>query len=241
MIGRLWAVISVIGMIVCIGAAPASSQTAPCGRACLEEMADQYIEALIAHDSSRVPLADNVKFAENGIALEIGQGLWKTATAGPGVYRHYFADVKTGQVGLITTVKQNGRGQIFVLRLKLVAGKITEAEHLVINDSFSAGYYDKFKMDPLWLDETPPAERVSRDVLIATANKYYTGMQRNDPKGDYSFFHKDCNRIEHARRTTNMPPSNYGHSDNANFVTLGCEDQFKTGFLGFVTRIRNPG
>jgi hypothetical protein len=35
-----------------------------------------------------------------------------------------------------------------------------------------------------------------------------------------------------------MPPSNYGHSDIANFVTMGCEAQFQTGFLGFVTTIR---
>ena len=64
-------------------------------------------------------------------------------------------------------------------------------------------------------------------------------MQRNDPNGDYTFFHKDCNRIEHGRQTTNMPRSNYGHSDNSDFVTLGCEAQFQTGFLGFVTRIRD--
>ncbi|MEJ2247705.1 MAG: hypothetical protein P8Y80_16765 [Acidobacteriota bacterium] len=238
MIGKLWTVISVIGMMLSVGVAPATSQIAPCGRSCLEEMADRYIQALIAHDPSRIPLADNVKFVENGIALKLGQGLWKTATEGLGVYHHYFADIPAGQVGLITTVQQNGRGQIFTLRLKLAAGKITEVEHLVINDPFTASYYDRFKLDPLWLRETPPAERVSRDVLIATANKYYTGMQGNDPNGDYSFFHKDCDRFEHARQTTNMPPSKYGHSDNTNFVTLGCEDQFKTGFLGFVTRIR---
>lgn len=236
--GKLWAVILLIGTIAGSGAVTAYSQTVPCNRACLEEMADRYVEALISRDPSMIPLADNVKYVENGISLKPGQGLWKTATAGLGVYRHYFADVQAGQVGLITTLQQNGRGQIFTLRLKLEDGKIAEAEHLVINDSFTAGYYDKFKMDPLWLQETPPDERVSRAELVATANKYYTGMQRNDPKGDYSFFHKDCNRFEHARQTTNMPPSNYGHSDNPNFVTLGCEDQFKTGFLGFVTKIR---
>jgi hypothetical protein len=36
-----------------------------------------------------------------------------------------------------------------------------------------------------------------------------------------------------------MPPSNYGHSDIPNFVTMGCEAQFQTGFLGFVTGIRD--
>jgi hypothetical protein len=93
--------------------------------------------------------------------------------------------------------------------------------------------------DPLWTAAVPETSRSSRAELTALADRYYSGMQRNDPKGDYSFFHKACNRIEHGRQTTNMPPSNYGHSDIPNFVTMGCEAQFQTGFLGFVTSIRN--
>ncbi len=235
MIGKLRVVI--VAAFISLWIVPASGQSVGCDRACLEELAEQYLQALVAHDSSRAPLAADVRFVENGIALRPGQGLWKTST-GLGAYHHYFADIRAGQVGLITSVKLNGKAQILVLRLKLDAGKISEAEHLVINDSFSAAAYDKFKLDPLWLQETPPAERVSREILVATADKYYAGMQRNDPKGDYSFFHKDCNRVEHTRQTTNMPPSIYGHSNDSNFVTLGCEAQFQTGFLGFVTRIR---
>ena len=237
MVAKLWTVVAFFGTVMTIAIMPAFSQVPACDRVCLEGVADNYLKALIAHDPSRAPLADNVKYAENGIALKPGQGLWKIAT-GLGTYHHYFADIRAGQVGLISTVQQNGKRQIFVLRLKVTAGKITEAEQLIINDSFSASYYDKFKLDPLWLQNTPPAERVARDVLIKTADKYYTGMQGNDPKGDYSFFHKDCDRVEHARQTTHMPPSKYGHSDITNFVTMGCEDQFKTGFLGFVTKIR---
>ena len=37
-----------------------------CDRACLEKFADQYLDALVAHDPSQIPLADNVKFTENG-------------------------------------------------------------------------------------------------------------------------------------------------------------------------------
>ena len=97
--------------------------------------------------------------------------------------------------------------------------------------------YEKLKIDPLWLAQVPEAQRLSRDRLAALVNRYYTGMQGNDPHGDYSFFHKDCNRVEHGRQTTNNAPSNYGHSDIPNFVTMGCEAQFQTGFLGFVTLI----
>jgi hypothetical protein len=237
MIGKLWMVLAFFGTAIIIAIMPAFAQVTACDRACLEGVADNYLEALIAHDPSRVPLADNVKYVENGIALKPGQGLWKTAT-GLGTYRHYFADIRAGQVGLIASMQQNGKGQVLVLRLKVVAGKITEVEQMIINDGFSASSFDKYKLDPLWRQETPPAGRVARDALIAASNKYWAGMQENDGKGDYSFFHKDCDRFEHTRQTTNMPPSKYGHSDITEFVTMGCEDQFKSRLFGFVTRIR---
>ncbi len=237
MIGKLWIVVVFFGTVTIMAIMPAFSQTFTCDRACLERMADDYLNALIARDPSRVPLADNVLYVENGIALKPGQGLWKTAT-GLGDYRHYFADIRAGQVGLITSMQQNRKGQVLVLRLKVVAGKITEVEQMIINDGFSANSFEKYKLDPLWMRETPPAERVTRGELIAASNKYWTGMQENDGKGDYSFFHKDCDRFEHTRQTTNMPPSKYGHSDITEFVTMGCEDQFKSRLFGFVTRIR---
>ena len=36
-----------------------------------------------------------------------------------------------------------------------------------------------------------------------------------------------------------MPSEKYGHSNDEEFVTLSCRRQFQTGFLGFVTRIRD--
>jgi hypothetical protein len=85
----------------------------------------------------------------------------------------------------------------------------------------------------------PPEARLPRDQLIAVANRYLSGMERNNPNGDYSFFHDDCDRWEHARQTTNHDPAAYGHSTDRVFVTLSCREQFETGFLGFVTRIRD--
>jgi hypothetical protein len=135
-------------------------------------------------------------------------------------------------------MREHDKGLILVLRLLVTGGRIKEIEQLAIRTG-NVDEYEKLTPDPLWTAAVPEAARSSRAELTALADRYYTGMQRNDPKGDYSFFHKECNRIEHGRQTTNMPPSNYGHSDIPNFVTMGCEAQFQTGFLGFVTGIRN--
>ena len=210
---------------------------APCDRTCLEGMVDRYIDALLAHDPTRIPAAPDVRFVENGVQLPLGSALWKTAS-GRGTYSHYFADTAAGQAGFIGTLREHGRGLILVLRLAVASGRITEIEQLAIRTD-NVDEYEKMTPDPLWTAPVAVASRASRDALVALADRYYTGMQRNDPKGDYSFFHEGCNRIEHGRQTTNMPPSNYGHSDIPNFVTMGCEAQFQTGFLGFVTGIRD--
>ncbi len=62
-----------------------------CDRACLEDFANQYLDALVAHNPFGLPLAKDVKFTENGYELPMGDGLWNVAT-GLGRYRIYVAD-----------------------------------------------------------------------------------------------------------------------------------------------------
>ena len=84
---------------------------------------------------------------------------------------------------------------------------------------------------------------MSRADLIATANKYFTGMQQNDGKGDYPFS-ADCNRIENGMQTTNRPtPAGETRPNPATAANYSaqwsCREQFESGLLHFVTRIRD--
>ena len=85
----IFSLLLVAGLIACsAGKPPAATaekvktETAPpdCNRTCLEGFANQYMEALVAHDPSRAPLAKNVKFTENGQELAVGDALWATAS-----------------------------------------------------------------------------------------------------------------------------------------------------------------
>src|SRR5665213_3393089 len=87
-------------------------------RAELEGFMDRYLEALIAHDPSRLHVTPDVKFTENGIPLPLGQALWRTAS-GLGRYKLYAADPKGGQVALIGTAAENGAPVILGVRIKL--------------------------------------------------------------------------------------------------------------------------
>lgn len=212
-------------------------RSAECDRMCLEGFVNSYLEALAARDPSLLPLADDVIFVENQQVLQLGDGLWRTVT-GLGRYRHYFADPEMGQAGLIGVVEESGRKIIFDLRLAIEEGKIREIETLVIRAP--AQLYEKHGVPhPKFLESVPPEKQLPRDQLAAIANKYFTGMQGNDPKGDYSFFHPECNRWEHALQTTNQRGIKYGHVQDTEFAAMSCREQFQTGFLGFVTRIRD--
>ncbi|KAJ9149233.1 hypothetical protein NKR23_g4335 [Pleurostoma richardsiae] len=211
-----------------------------CKRPCLENLILEYLNALTGHDPTCLQTTLGVKYVENDQILPLGTGEWQV-TSSQGKYRHVFADPESGQAAAITTISENDVPVIYVVRLQLEEdGRISEIETQITRDPAGAALYEKMgEPQATWVEVVPPAERIPRSLLIDQSNKYYTGMERNDPRGNYSFFDKDCNRIEDGLQTTNVQTGDaYGHSNNTVFASHGCEAQFQTGFLGFVTRIR---
>src|SRR5262252_6977754 len=91
---------------------------------------DRYLDALVAKDLSRAPIARTAKYTENGQPLEIGDGLWRTASALPS-YKLVFVDSEAAQVGLCGLLKENGWPIWMGARLKVLDGQIVEIEALV--------------------------------------------------------------------------------------------------------------
>lgn len=221
------------------GHGAAKTKPAACDRTCLEHLINGFLAGMSAHDPSKLPLTADFRYTENNQVIGPGEGSWQTMQSF-GTYRHYFADPESGNAAVITTMKENDSEGLFTLRIRAVGRKLAEAEAIVTHDPRGAANYARLgKPAGAWLETVPPDERMTRAELIATANKYYSSMEGNDGAGDYSFFADDCNRLEHGLKTTNNEPQNYGHSTDTEFVTLGCRGQFETGFLGFVTRVRD--
>lgn len=210
---------------------------APCDRTCLNGFIDQYLEAVTAHDAGRLPLAQAVRFTENGQRLNLNDGLWNTASARGG-YKLYLPDAKTGQAAYFGTIRERGVPAILAVRLKVVERKIAEIETLVARSEQGALLLEKLPgPHPSFLETIPPAERASREELIRVSNMYFSGLERNDGKGEYPFT-EDCNRLENGKQTTNNPDAGWVY-DGRNIGALGCKAQFETGFFHFVTRIRD--
>lgn len=207
-----------------------------CDRVCLESYADKYLDAVINHDPTKISLSQSVKFTENGQRLAIGDGLWNTANA-RGSYNLYVADPQTGQIGLFGTIRENDEPALLALRLKIENDLITEIETIVARDTSAALLLEKLgKPHPVYLQDIPEEERLSREDLIKVSNMYFTGLEKNDGKGIYPFT-DDCNRIENGQQTTNNPMDN--PETGFDFRGLGAREQFESGFFRFVTRIRD--
>src|SRR5208282_2383619 len=173
-----------------------NTDATPCDRACLIGLMDQYRSALMAHDPMRLPLASNIRFTENTIALPLGKGLWATAS-GFGNYKQYFADPVSGQVGFIGVVKENDIPAILAIRLKVANRQITEIETIVPRESKSASALDAIGTPKaLWDEVLPPPERRSRQQLASITNSYFEAIVHSD--GSLAPFDKDCRRAENG-------------------------------------------
>ena len=204
-------------------------------------MLDRYVDAVIAHDAARLPADKGVTFTENGQRLELGDGLWRTVT-GRGGYALRIADVERGQAVLMGTIREADTPTIFVLRLKVAARRIAEVETLVIRNQMAAESLDRIR-EPrrAFFEAVPPAERLSRGELTRIANMYFSGIERNDGKGDYPI-HETCARLENGAITAGDPVLILGAAAAAALPArprTGCLEQFKSGVFFYVTRIRD--
>jgi hypothetical protein len=216
----------------------ASSQS--CDRACLEGFVDQYLDALLAHDPARLPVTPDVRFTENGQQLTLGDGLWRTMT-GKGTYRMVVADTAAGHVAFLGSIREAGAPAMLALHLAIRNHRIAQIETLVQRSDKSALGFEK--LGYAWTKPLAAGERLSRTELVRIANMYFSGMQQNDGKGDYPFA-KDCNRIENGAFTTNVPTPPGQTRPDPSTATMysaqwSCMEQFKSGLLHFVTRIRD--
>ena len=208
-----------------VAAAPAVN----CDRACLNGIMDQYLAAMVAHDPSKLPLAKNVKFTENGVRLQFTDALWATASS-VGTYKLYFAEPEAGEAGIYTVVQENGAGVLLHVRLKVVDGKITEIETLVARKQMTSilNTDNLTEVRPIFTENVPEAGRPSRAEMVSLVGKYFDGIEQGN--GDIVPFDKDCIRIENGIQTC---PG----SAASRLGALSCGEQLNTKIFTYIHTI----
>jgi hypothetical protein len=186
-----------------------------CDRQCLEGYVDQYLNAMVAHDSSMAPFAENVKYTENAEVISPAspkEGLWKTAT-GLRDYKFYIADPQAGQVafvGLVQALVEEPKGGgtaeveksvLLSMRLKVENEQITEVESIVVQGMMGRGLEGgEMTVPPAAYSEAlPEEERVSRERLIEISNLYFDSIEQCD--ASIVPWHEECYRLENGAWT----------------------------------------
>jgi hypothetical protein len=203
---NLWAV---CGAVVLITGCEAPSTKEGCDRACLGNALDRYLEAVVAHDPGKAPVALGFRQTENAINVAPGRGVWQSVTALGEVQRKYF-DAVTGQAGYYGTVMEGEEAAIVTLRLRVENSAITEAEWYIAraNDPGLAGPRQPGQApanlhNPEYLAKNPPpqrvvpaGERVDRATLGRIVDSYFDAITSHD--GSIALVHKGCGRAENG-------------------------------------------
>lgn len=210
-----------------------NAHPARASRAQLYACLDEYLAALRARDPLRARWAPAVRYTENNVALEVGDGLWGTVTA-LGPYDLRFADVESGQVGFFGSVTETREESPFTVRLKVDAGGIAEAEAVVVRAADSGLKFPDpiFERKPALEETLEPHERAPRARMIALANGYFDTLQLNDGVV-LTRIHPHCERVENGVRTTHNPALTL-----TRVARLGCEEQLRLGYYRYDDRLR---
>jgi len=230
--------VAVITLLLSVGAASLVSDTCGTGRADLVALMDSYLAALARHDPSMIPLADDVKFVENTEMIPVGKGLWETATGGPAAFRIHVADTVAGQIAFLGVIGENHTPTILGARLKLVNGKITEIDHLVIHSDGRPLHPNMNEVRPAFLQALKPSERVPRERMLEIANSYYEAIVHDN--GSIAPFADDCQRRENGAITANdqtQTPEEAAKDDFSVFRKMKCGEQLSTGCMRYITDI----
>jgi len=159
------------------------NNAAGCTRELLKATVDSYFKALAAHDVSTLPLADTLKFTENGKESKPADApLWKTA--GTLKYVHSALDTETCNSASEAVVPDGTTDIPVAVRIKLVGQKITEIETIAArkgdytgvtsNTAALAASKDTIK----WEEPVPAAMRNKREELTSWMAKYFKQFPR---------------------------------------------------------------
>jgi len=211
-----------------------------CDRQCLYGFVDQYLAALVARDPARLPWAKNVKFTENNVELQLGDGLWGTITA-KGADDLRAADPENGQVAYYGVVDERGTQSFLALRMRIVDHQVSEVETIVDRKGYGPGPFGDpatLKPVPVLLEDVPPEHRRPRERLISLADGYFNTLQLNDG-AIFTQFADDCSRRENGVWTANDPhPEANTNSNLSAYGKISCEQGFKLGNYRWDDRLR---
>src|SRR5918992_5297470 len=176
-----------------------------CTRDGLQRAVDLYLAAQTKGDTSGMPLATGLGYAENMARADIDTGLIKTAMKID--HHRSLLDPATCQTFTEVIVTNKDKPYVLGTRLRVNHDKIAELEILWTTTGywlFNADAYLKYSSTEDW-GVIPADKRDTRDTLVAAANAYLDAFLEG--KKDLVPWGYPCNRTEGGMHTGNGSPT----------------------------------
>ncbi len=168
---------AVLAVLLLVLSQPAAAST--CDRDCLRNFISQYLNAMVAHNPTVLPVTANVRFTENSQVTKLGDGLWQTISALDS-YRQDVLDVPQHTAASQVVVEDAGKPALLVLRLKIDKDKISEIETMVTRSQKEGAILNipgLQAVDKTMAFVPSPSQRDSRKKAIVIAMHYPAGLK----------------------------------------------------------------
>jgi hypothetical protein len=192
-------VIAVAALLLLSALSPTSAFAQECDRACLTGMITQFIDAVVAHDHSALPLRDNVKYTEDSRNARLGEGIWQSITANGG-FRQDYIDTRK-QVAAAHVLLHEGDTQVlYSVVLHVADRQISGIETLVQRIGPDGRFQPRELGAPIrgMNDAVPPRMKNSREDMIRIALTYAEGLRVGNFTDGGTPFADEAYRVENG-------------------------------------------
>lgn len=189
----------VTGALILAAMAARGAKPADCDRACLQNMITSYVDAMVAHDPARLPLAANARFTEDSQELKLGEGLWKTVTRKGDFRQDYLDRNKQIAASHVQLFEENAQ-VLYSVVLRVADQKIAGIETLVDRVTPNSRFKPDSLEKPLPGMSAPVSggQRMPRAEMIRTALYYPEGLRIGSFVNARTPFAKEGYRVENG-------------------------------------------
>jgi len=176
-----------------------SAAAQECDRECLTDLMTRFIDALVAHDPSTLPLAEDVRYTEDSRRAELGQGIWQSVTANGG-FRQDYVDTRKQVIGSHVLLHEDDVQVLYSVLLHVDGMQIAGIETLVQR----VGPEGRFQPTELGApirgmnDPVPDGMRNSREEMVRIALTYPEGLRVGNFTDAGTPFSDDAYRVENG-------------------------------------------
>ena len=191
--------VALSGILGVLSLSPPSVQAQTCDRACLTGMMTQFINALVAHDPSKLSLAESVRYTEDSRNAKLGDGIWKSVTANGG-FRQDYIDTRKQVAAAHVLLRENDTQVLYSVLLHVAGMKVAGIETLVQRVTAGGKFQPTELGKPIrgMNDPVPAGRKNSREEMIRIALTYPEGLRVGNFTDGGTPFADESYRVENG-------------------------------------------